>query len=105
MSYQFINGARVNEAPFYESTQQTCAGHRGVSGVALAVVLTEETRRRSTALSIVKGIDPNAAAIGEYTGFNASRVLQLRVPLTPPVKQQIQDACDIQFGPGRVVVA
>ncbi len=108
--YKYVNGSRVNEPPWYERTQQTCAAHRGISGVALATVLTNETRRRSTSLKIARSVEPivlERAVIGQYTGMNATRVLQLSfvVTVSPSVKQQIQEQCDIQFGPGLVVVS
>lgn len=110
VAYKYVNGSRVNEPPFYEATEQTCAGHTGVAGVALATVLTDETRRRSTSFKIVRAVDStilDRVVRGTYTGLNANRLLTISflVNVAPPVKKQIQDACDLQFGPGKVLVS
>lgn len=84
----------------------TCPEHPSLTSVSLFDAVANENRTKNTVLSIAQGVI-SAIAIADYTfSYDASRVLQARfaVTLNQNQKKNIQDACDLQFGPGVVLI-
>lgn len=89
----------------YSRTIATCPEHAALAGNALYTEVVSENRRKNLVLGIAQGIDSAITDEGYKWSFDANRVLQASFSGTTPVtRQQIQDACDLQFGPNRVVV-
>lgn len=109
IDYRRIGNKRVNEPGFYEGTEQTCPAHQGITGVALAVVVLDESTRRQIAHGIARDVDFSLLEeiiSSHYVGQGKARTLEISfiVNVSQLVKQDIQNACDIQFGLDKVKV-
>ncbi len=83
-----------------------CPFHTGL-GILLHPVVLDENRRKNITLGLVQ--NAVAAIKLENYGwkFDATRVLQINFPsisLNTNQKNNIQAACDIQFGPNKVKI-
>lgn len=69
--------------------------------------LLAENRRKNTTLSIAQSVRATLTPEDFRWSFDGSRTLLVTfaVSLTTNQRNNIQAACDVQFGPGRVVVA
>jgi hypothetical protein len=87
------------------SVIRTCAEHPGLTGAFLYSAIADENRRKNTTQGIAQAINPNLTPQVYQWAFDANRVLEVSWLTTEPVaKRQIQDQCDLQFGPGLVAV-
>ncbi len=84
---------------------RTCPEHPGLTGLFLYSAIADENRRKNTTQGIAQAINPNLTPQVYQWAFDANRVLEVSWLTTEPVaKRQIQDQCDLQFGPGKVAV-
>jgi len=82
------------------------AEHAALSGVALYDAVQSENRRKNVAQGIVQAIDVNLTYEVYQWAFDTNRVLEVSflINVPNPIKQQIQDTCDLQFGPNKVII-
>lgn len=81
--------------------------HAGLSGQALEDTIEAECNTVSTTVSLAHAMIPEITGDAYDWAFDADRVLEVaftNIALTPPQRRLVQDACDLQFGPGKVVV-
>lgn len=105
--YRSIDGVKINLPSHYQSTEQTCSGHSGVSGVALATVVLAESRRRQITFSIAMAIDSQLQREDMSASYtDVSRVLEVSFSRVIPLlaKTQMLAAFNLQFGPKKVVI-
>lgn len=100
----------------FDFTVRICPNHQAiglVSGQAHWDWVIDENLRKNGVGNIVRAersdFDPNPSPGGHYRwSYDALRVLLTvafeGISIPPPAKARIQAACDLQFGPGRVLV-
>ena len=84
-----------------------CAVHQAVADNDLLDTLLNENRRKNVAFGIIKGFNPDFQLKDFGWFFDEKRVLQVTIAkgLTTEEKSELQDACDIQFGMDKAVMA
>lgn len=88
------------------SVVRACPEHPGLTGAFLYSAIVGENRRKNTTQGIAQAINPNLTSQVYQWAFDANRVLEVSwlTTVTGAAKQQIQQQCDLQFGPGKVAV-
>jgi len=99
-----------SDVPTWRDTRETCPEHVGFSGQALYERILAENRRKNVSFTLAKEIDVDlvlADFIWSFiVGDQPVRKLLLSMPtFNPPKRNDLQDACDLQFGPNLVVVS
>jgi hypothetical protein len=96
--------AEANRVHTFKSVINTGPEHAALVGSTLYDEVVSENRRKNLTQGIAEAIDVNLTREVHQWAFDANRVLEISflINVPPPVKQQIQDACDLQFGPGKV---
>lgn len=95
----------------YSRDIKICPEHTGKSGLALYDALLDENQRKNITLSLSQEERPDVTHRLFTYSFDTARLLltvsfpRLRPIMTPPEKDRIQAACDLQFGPGKVLVS
>jgi len=96
----------INRNP--QPPARSCPAHlaHGFTAVLLDKV-RGENQRKNMALALAQNV-VNTLSFANYSwSFDSSRVLQVRfmnISVTLQKKNQIQSACDIQFGPGLIQI-
>lgn len=84
-----------------------CREHQGLSGEVLFDTVFYEGQRKNRTWAIVSTLLPEITLWQFVWAFDVNRVLQIefvRLILSTEQRQELQDACDIQFGPGLVTI-
>lgn len=86
--------------------EKTCSVHTGLSGQVLYDALYEQNRRKNVALRIAQSIKQTISYESYHWSFDTDRVLvaDFGTNLNSQQKSQAQDAADIQFGQGKVII-
>lgn len=90
----------------YHDTVQTCPEHGALAGSALFDTVFSENRRKNVTLFLAQQIEASITGEDFLWLFDSERVLEVNFGerLTAVQKQELQAACNIQFGPGLVRV-
>lgn len=104
VEYEWDTG--VNRVHTFKSVINTGLEHAALTGATLYEEVVSENRRKNVTQGIAQAIDVNLTAGIYQWAFDANRVLEVSFLVNVPsaVKEQIQAACDLQFGPAKVVI-
>ena len=84
------------------------AEHGTLSGTAHALAVLDENGRKNQMLGIAANV-LGTGIVGRYSwSFNLNRTLLVSfngTNISGPLKTQVQNAADLQYGPGKVVVS
>ena len=70
------------------------------------LAVSEENSRKNTAYGLAQVVNRTKVGDSFAFSFDVARVLRISIAgLTAPERTAIQNACDIRFGPGKVVVS
>ncbi len=107
IEYEWDTGAAaIGRVHTFKSAISIGPEHAGLTGVALYTEVVSENRRKNMTQGIARAIDVSLTSEVYQWSFDANRVLEVSFLITipGPVKQQIQDASDLQFGPNKVLI-
>lgn len=99
----------VRTHTFYRQDRK-CPIHAAVQdGDSLLQLVWDENRRKNLTASLATALGnlPSEGQLPWFSwSFNANRALEVTIntTITAQKKTQIQNACDLQFGPGKVVI-
>ena len=95
----------VDRVHTFTSRVKDDAAHTGLSGLDAYNVVRDENRRKNITFKIALGIE-STIDLPNYTwSFDTNRVLEVQfvdINISPPIKNFIQDAINLQFGPNKV---
>jgi hypothetical protein len=105
--YQYdTDDPRETRIHTYAATVNTGPEHAALTGAALYAEVLSECRRKGRAQEIAEAKDVDLTLEVYEWVFDANRVLEITflTNVPPPLRQQIQDECDLQFGPGKALI-
>lgn len=91
----------------FSNVVKRCPEHAALSGVALYDAVLTENQTKNILLGIAIGVESTITDESYRWSYDGARVLQVEfVGLTPNGARRtaIQNAADIQFGPGKVAI-
>ncbi len=90
-----------------KTVEKVCSLHAGVAGLTLFTRLYDENRRKNVSWSIAQSVKATLILSQFVWSYNSVGVLLVNFgsALTTNQKTQVQNACDIQFGAGKVLVS
>lgn len=92
------------------SVEVKCAAHASIVDLSLLQTVLDENRRKNITSSIAReqiGLAADSQLSWYNWAFTAGRVLQVTIAgiqVSQSVKNKIQAACDLQFGPLKVEI-
>jgi hypothetical protein len=90
----------------FTQTFKTCPAHLSLRGVDLYDALVDENTRKNITLTVAQGVKVDIVVEDYSFSFDAGRELLARFAgITDQQRTDIHDACELQFGPGKVTVS
>lgn len=96
----------VERVHSFQTYEKRCSYHAALDGLALYNGLYDQNRRKNTAFRLASSEKADLKYDQFSWSYDASLVLTVDFGslLTAQQKARVQSLCDLQFGPGKVVV-
>ena len=105
-NFSFTTDVTMPAAVRFESLGRLCSAHAGMTGTAHFAAAVDECGRRNEVERIAAQLISNYDAEKFTWSFNLLRIILVSYQgASANVKTQMQNAADLQFGPGKVLVS